>query len=86
MQVSGDYFSVRYAGLLGHGNWILVESDGKIPTRITVRKKDGRILTSYTGAPVEIPYCAFSALVEDNVVALAGHEGEQRQIYRATAA
>ena len=94
MSVSGDYFSVHYSGLLGQGNWILVESGGgdggnfssKIPKRITVRKSDGRILISGTGSPVEISYCAFSALVAENLIAPAGSEGDQRHIYRSTAA
>jgi hypothetical protein len=93
MSVSGDYFSVHYAGLLGHGNWILVESGGwkgedfpaNIPKRITVRKSDGRILISGAGSPVEISYCAFSALVAENLIAPAGDEGDRRHIYRPTA-
>ncbi len=55
-----------------------------VPSRITIRKSDGRALIDAC-APFEIPYATFAALVAQKLVSLAGRDGARGDIYKPMA-
>lgn len=82
---TASHFTALYSGLLGRDNWILVESTrGKTPSRITIRKSDGRALIDAC-SPIEIPFATFTALVAEKLVQYAGRDGPRRDIYMPAA-